>query len=193
VRELRELHLRIGATTVYVTHDQLEAMAMADKIAVMNKGDIEQFGPPQEVYDHPATMFVADFIGSPPMNFLHFRSSIEKGTTSLRVNGADVSVPELREDRREADLALGVRPEHIRFDDSSKLRGTVFGAEYLGTTQIVTVNTGHGQVKARLPADIAVRAGETVGITLRAERLTVFDKASGRAIRAVGVEGSGHG
>jgi multiple sugar transport system ATP-binding protein len=193
VRELRELHLRIGATTVYVTHDQLEAMAMADKIAVMNRGEIEQFGPPQEVYDHPATMFVADFIGSPPMNFLHFRSGIEKGATSLRVNGADVKVPELGEDRREGELALGVRPEHIRFDDSSKLRGTVFGAEYLGTTQIVTVNTGHGQVKARLPADIVVRSGETVGMTLRSERLTLFDKTSGRAIRVASTSGGGHG
>jgi multiple sugar transport system ATP-binding protein len=193
VRELRELHLRIGATTVYVTHDQLEAMVMADKIAVMNKVEIEQFGPPQEVYDHPATMFVADFIGSPPMNFLDFRSGIEKGATSLRVNGADVRVPELGEDRREGALALGVRPEHIRFDDSSKLRGTVFGAEYLGTTQIVTVNTGHGQVKARLPADIVVRSGETVGMALRSERLTVFDKASGRAIRTANAIGDSHG
>src|SRR6478735_10925863 len=76
VRELRELHLRIKATTVYVTHDQLEAMAMADKIAVMNRGVIEQFGTPQEIYDRPASMFVADFIGSPPMNFLTFRSGL---------------------------------------------------------------------------------------------------------------------
>ena len=193
VRELRELHLRIKATTVYVTHDQLEAMAMADKIAVMNKGEIEQFGPPQEIYDHPATMFVADFIGSPPMNFLSFRSGLEKGTKSVRVNGAEVSVPELREDRHEAELALGVRPEHIRFDDGSRLRGTVFGAEYLGTTQIVTVNTEHGQVKARLPSDIVVRPGETVGMQLRAERLSVFDKASGRVIRTANGKGAAHG
>jgi multiple sugar transport system ATP-binding protein len=193
VRELRELHLRIKATTVYVTHDQLEAMAMADKIAVMNKGDIEQFGPPQEIYDRPATMFVADFIGSPPMNFLYFRSGLQKGAKIVRVNGAEVNVPELHEDRREGDLALGVRPEHIRFDDGSRLRGTVFGAEYLGTTQIVTVNTEHGQVKARLAADIVVRPGETVGMRLRSERLSVFDKQSGRAIRTAFGEGAAHG
>jgi multiple sugar transport system ATP-binding protein len=193
VRELRELHLKIRATTVYVTHDQVEAMAMADKIAVMNKGEIEQFGPPQEIYDRPATMFVADFIGSPPMNFLFFRSGLRKGATSVRVNGADVSVPELREDRAEAELALGIRPEHIRFDDNSRLRGTVFGAEYLGTTQIVTVNTEHGQVKARIPADINVRSGETVGMTLRGSRLSVFDKASGCAVRTAIGEGSSHG
>lgn len=193
VRELRELHLRIDATTVYVTHDQLEAMAMADKIAVMNKGDIEQFGPPQEIYDRPSTMFVADFIGSPPMNFLHFRSGIEKGTSKVQVNGADVSVPEIREDRQESDLALGVRPEHVRFDDASGLRGTVFGTEYLGTTQIVTVDTEHGQVKARLPADVTARPGETVGMKLRSERLSIFDKVTGRAIQTALGERAHHG
>jgi multiple sugar transport system ATP-binding protein len=193
VRELRELHNRIKATTVYVTHDQLEAMSMADTIAVMNRGLIEQLGSPQEIYDRPASMFVADFIGSPPMNFLHFHSGLQRGAGEVRVNGATVSVPQLREDRAETDLALGVRPEHVRFDDSSRLRGTVFGAEYLGTTQIVTVNTEHGQIKARLPAEVGVKPGEIVGLTLRAERLSIFDKPTGRAIRTALYEGGAHG
>ena len=193
VRELRELHLRIRATTVYVTHDQIEAMAMADKIAVMNHGVIEQFGTPQEIYDRPTSMYVADFIGSPPMNFLHFRSSLRAGSTTLRVNGAELAVAAIGEDRAEADLALGVRPEHIRFDDASPLRGTVFGAEYLGTTQIVTVNTGHGQVKARLPADVVAVPGEIVGLALRSERASLFDRASGRAIPTALHQGAGHG
>jgi len=193
VRELRELHLRIKATTVYVTHDQLEAMAMADKIAVMSRGVIEQFGTPQEIYDRPATMFVADFIGSPPMNFLAFRSGLRAGSEIVRVNGADIRVPAVREDRADGDLALGVRPEHIRFDDASRLRGTVFGAEYLGTTQIVTVNTEHGQIKARLATDIPARTGETVGLSFRSERLSLFDRSSGRAIRSALTEGARHG
>ena len=193
VRELRELHNRIKATTVYVTHDQLEAMAMADKIAVMNQGVIEQLATPQEIYDRPASMFVADFIGSPPMNFLHFRSPLRSGAGEVRINGAMVSLPTLREDRGDGEVALGVRPEHIRFDDSSKLRGTVFGAEYLGTTQIVTVNTEHGQVKARLAADVNVTAGEIVGLTLRSERLSIFDKTTGRAIRTALGEGGARG
>ena len=193
VRELRELHLRIKATTVYVTHDQLEAMAMADKIAVMNRGLIEQFGEPQEIYDRPATMFVADFIGSPPMNFLHFHSALQSGAAEVRVNGATIRVPEVAEDRPEAELALGVRPEHIGFDDASRLRGTVFGTEYLGTTQIVTVNTEHGQVKARLPADVAAKPGEIVGLSLRPQRLSLFEKSSGRAIRTALNRGDRHG
>src|SRR3954466_13570744 len=85
VHELRELHNRIHATTVYVTHDQMEAMSMADKIAVMNHGVIEQFGTPREIYDRPATMFVADFIGSPPMNFLGFGGGLAKGAREIVV------------------------------------------------------------------------------------------------------------
>ena len=95
VRELRELHNRIGATTVYVTHDQLEAMAMADKIAVMNRGVIEQFATPQEIYDRPVSMFVADFIGSPPMNFLPLHAR--------RVEGREEPPRQRRDGRRAGD------------------------------------------------------------------------------------------
>ena len=193
VRELRELHNRIRATTVYVTHDQLEAMAMADKIAVMNRGVIEQFATPQQIYDRPVSMFVADFIGSPPMNFLPLRSGLQKGSRSVRVNGATVAVPEIHEERPESELALGVRPEHIRFDDMSPFRGSVFGAEYLGTTQIVTVTTEHGQIKARLPASVRVTSGDTVGLAFRGDRLSLFDKASGRAIASALDGRSAHG
>ncbi|MCX5494196.1 ABC transporter ATP-binding protein [Kaistia dalseonensis] len=193
VRELRELHNRIHATTVYVTHDQLEAMSMADKIAVMNHGVIEQFGKPQEIYDRPATMFVADFLGSPPMNFLTFHGGLAAGDRLVRVNGAEVPVPEIREDHAPAQFALGIRPEHIVFDDRSKLRGAVFGSEYLGTTQIVAVETAHGSIKARLPSDRIVHPGETVGLAFRSERLSLFDRASGRAVRSALREGAAHG
>jgi multiple sugar transport system ATP-binding protein len=193
VRELRELHNRIGATTVYVTHDQLEAMAMADKIAVMSRGVIEQFATPQEIYDRPVSMFVADFIGSPPMNFLPLHTELRKGARSLRVNGATVEVPEIHEEAAPGELALGIRPEHISFADSSPLRASVFGAEYLGTTQIVTVHTEHGPLKARVPASLAVRTGETVGLVFRGERLSLFEKASGRAIRSALDQGRAHG
>jgi multiple sugar transport system ATP-binding protein len=193
VHELRELHNRIHATTVYVTHDQLEAMSMADKIAVMNHGVIEQFGTPQEIYDRPATMFVADFIGSPPMNFFPFHAGLKAGEQEIVLQGAPVRVPELREDVAAGDMALGARPEHIRFDDASKLRGAVYGTEYLGTTQIVSVETAGGLVKARVPADVDVRTGEAVGLSLNAGRLSLFEKASGRAIRTAIHDGGGHG
>jgi multiple sugar transport system ATP-binding protein len=191
--ELRQLHNRIGATTVYVTHDQLEAMSMADHIAVMNQGVVEQLGGPQEIYDRPATLFVADFIGSPSMNLIPFRSKLSKGAKAVKVNGAMIEVPQLREEKPEGELVLGARPEHITFDDNSKFRGEVFGTEYLGTTQIVTVKTSHGQVKARIKANLPMKAGETVGMNFLGERLTLFDKADGKAVRTALYDGANRG
>src|SRR3982074_3236500 len=158
--ELRELHDRIDATTVYITHDQLEAMAMADRIAIMNQGRVEQIGAPQEIYDRPNSMFVADFIGAPSMSFLGVQASLRRGDRNIEIDGAPVEMPEVFEDRAESRFALGVRPENVSFADASLLRGRVIGAEYLGTTQIVTVTTANGQLKARLPSGKAVQAGE---------------------------------
>ncbi|WP_292898491.1 ABC transporter ATP-binding protein [Nitratireductor sp.] len=179
--ELRSLHDRMGATTVYVTHDQLEAMQMGDKIVVMNHGVVEQFGVPQDIYDWPATMFVADFIGSPPMNFLKFEGAVEKGGTSIDLGGAFVEVPRLLEDAR-GQLALGARPEHIHFDDAASYRGKITATEYLGTTQIVSVDTPHGALKARLSSEQPARVGDAVGLRFDKRTLTVFDAGSGRAL-----------
>ena len=191
--ELRDLHDRIGATTVYVTHDQLEAMAMADRIAIMNQGRVEQVGTPQEIYDRPVSMFVADFIGSPPMNFLAFEGEARPGDRTVALGPVAVAVPELREGATGASLALGVRPEHVALDDASALRGTVFGAEYLGTTQIVTVSTAHGPVKARISSARSASVGETVGLRLRTDALVLFDGATRRALAAAPRAGGIHG
>ena len=180
--ELRELHDRIDATSIYITHDQLEAMAMADLIAIMNEGRIEQIGTPQEIYDRPKTMFVADFIGAPPMSFLNFHTALRRGDRVVSIDGASVEVPELFEDRAEGQFVLGVRPENVSFADSSPLRGRVVGAEYLGTTQIVTVTTANGQIKARLPSGNPVQIGETVGLKLRPDRLSLFDGMNGQVL-----------
>ena len=162
IHELRALHDRLGATTVYVTHDQLEAMAMADMIAVMNNGVVEQVASPRDIYDRPASLFVADFIGSPPMNFLPFRGSLQPGAQAIRLGDREVAIPVAREALAESDLVLGVRPEHVRFSDRGMVRGEVYGAEYLGTTQIVTVTTRYGAFKARSPASMSFRTGESM-------------------------------
>jgi multiple sugar transport system ATP-binding protein len=191
--ELRALHDRLQATTVYVTHDQLEAMAMADKIAVMNHGVIEQLGTPQEVYDRPTSMFVAEFIGSPPMNFLSFEQALSRGAKTARLNDLAVEVPEIHEDLAERPLTLGVRPEAVRLVSEGGLRGQVFGSEYLGTTQIVTVNTDRGRVKARIGSEQRVPDGGVVGLAFRAEKLSIFDRQSGRAVRTALSDGDQHG
>src|SRR5256884_234961 len=139
--ELRELHDRIDATTVYITHDQLEAMAMADRIAIMNQGRVEQIGTPQEIYDRPRTMFVADFIGAPPMSFLDVHTALRQGDRAVTIDGASVEMPELFEDRPEGKFALGGRPENVSFADGSPLRGQVIGAEYPGPPRTAPVRS----------------------------------------------------
>jgi multiple sugar transport system ATP-binding protein len=180
--ELRALHDRLKSTTVYVTHDQLEAMSMGDKIAVMNQGLIEQVGSPQEIYDRPATMFVADFIGSPPMNFLNFGGALAKGDRQIAIGTGRQAVPELRTDMPAADYVLGVRPEHVQIREDGPVRGEVFGSEYLGTTQIVTINTAEGQIRARLSSDVAINPGDQLGLAFRPEKLSIFARASGLAV-----------
>ncbi len=179
--ELRGLHDRMGATTVYVTHDQREAMQMGDRIVVMNHGIVEQMGTPQEIYDYPATMFVADFIGSPSMNFLEFEGRLAAGCRTVSLEGQPIGMCPI-EEPAEGSLALGIRPEHVHIDDKSRYRGIVQSAEYLGTTQIVTLSTPNGVVKARLSSSMSFSEGETVGLNFREELVTLFDRKSRMAI-----------
>jgi len=191
-QELRALHDRMGATTVYVTHDQLEAMQMGDKIVVMNHGVVEQFGVPQQIYDWPATKFVAQFIGSPPMNFLHFDGMVGSGSASVRFGGTDFAIPRQRHGAN-GDLTFGVRPEHVTLDDQADFRGEVMATEYLGTTQIITLKTAHGAVKVRSPSTDAVRVGAHTGLRFDPRSVTIFD-ANGQALLSEGNAGVlGHG
>jgi multiple sugar transport system ATP-binding protein len=186
--ELRALHDRMGATTVYVTHDQLEAMQMGDKIVVMNHGSVEQFGVPQDIYDWPATKFVAEFIGSPPMNFLDFHGSIGAGADQVTLDHIPMRIPQCRMGTSGA-LTFGVRPEHVALDDSAPYRGRVVASEYLGTTQIVTLDTPNGALKARLASADHVATGATTGLRFDPRTVTIFDAKSGQALRSAANEG----
>jgi multiple sugar transport system ATP-binding protein len=182
-QELRALHDRLHATTVYVTHDQTEAMAMADTIAVMNRGLIEQLGAPLEVYERPASVFVADFIGSPAMNFLPFEAALNAGDCTVQIGPATVAVPTLRADVPHSKLLCGVRPEHLRFDADSPLRAEVLGTEYLGTALIVTVATATGAtLRAKVEVDSPAARGDQVGLSFDASAVSLFDQTSGRAL-----------
>ena len=182
--ELRALHDRLHATTVYVTHDQMEAMSMADTIAIMNQGVIEQLGAPLEVYERPASVFVADFIGAPAMNFLPFQAALAQGSNDVQIGPARIGVPALREDVSERALLCGVRPEHVRLDDTSPLRAEVLGTEYLGTSRVVTLSTAQGAtLRAKVAVTNAARRGDQVGLAFDATAVSLFDTASGRALR----------
>jgi len=181
--ELRALHDRMNATTVYVTHDQLEAMQMGDKIVVMNHGVVEQFGTPSEIYDMPATLFVADFIGSPSMNFLDFDGVVAPRADHVQLGEHHLTVPRQQQGAKGA-LVLGVRPEHVSLNDDGGYRGRILAAEYLGATQIVTLTTPNGELKARVDSDRTTKVGETVGLHFDPARVTLFEKTSGKAIRS---------
>jgi multiple sugar transport system ATP-binding protein len=182
--ELRALHDRLQATTVVVTHDQTEAMSMADTIAIMNRGVIEQLGAPMEVYERPASVFVADFIGSPAMNFLPFEAALNKGSETVQIGPARVAVPALRQDVPQSALLCGVRPEHVHFADDSALRAEVLGTEYLGMSQIVTVATASGTtLRAKVGGDLPVVRGDRVGLRFDASAVSLFDQASGRVLQ----------
>ncbi len=181
--ELRALHDRMNATTVYVTHDQLEAMQMGDKIVVMNHGSVEQFGVPQDIYDWPATKFVAQFIGSPSMNFLDFNGMIGNGGDQVCLNDVTLNIPESIEGAKGA-LSFGVRPEHVKLDDAAPYRGRVKATEYLGTTQIVTLETANGDVKARVASSDKVNVGDQTGLSFDARTITLFNAETGLALRS---------
>ncbi|MGH8832927.1 MAG: ABC transporter ATP-binding protein [Polaromonas sp.] len=184
--ELRNLHDRLGATTVYVTHDQREAMSMADKIAIMNQGVIEQLGAPQDIYDRPASVFVADFMGAPAMNFIPFEAGLARGASSATIGAAQVGLPCLCEAVLTRPLLYGVRPEHVSLQADSEFRAEVLGTEYLGNCQIVTLTTAPGStLRAKLDVKTPVRRGDRVGLAFDTTQVTLFDEASGRAIRTV--------
>ena len=187
--ELRSLHDRLKATTVYVTHDQREAMSMADTIAIMNKGTVEQLGSPQEVYERPASVFVADFVGAPAMNFLPFESGFAVGDNQALLGNQMQAVPALREAVSNRPLLLGVRPEHVRLTDDSPIRAQVLTTEYLGHNQIVILETTSGtRLRAKVPVQQRAERGDAVGLDFDAAEISIFDSATGRALQTARYE-----
>jgi multiple sugar transport system ATP-binding protein len=193
--ELRKLHNALAATTVYVTHDQSEAMAMADDIVVMNQGEVLQAAPPHEIYHFPATVFVGNFIGSPPMNFLPADRGVDAGDEQVVLHGATVPVPCC--DAAAASVLLGIRPEHVVVDERGPLRGRVIADEYLGSHQILVIETALGIVRVRAGKNDGLAAGSPVGLSFHKERTLLYDATGGRllpgAARTIPANGGTHG
>jgi multiple sugar transport system ATP-binding protein len=161
--EILRLQKRLGTTTIYVTHDQIEAMTMGDRIAVMNKGELQQLGSPEELYEHPANMFVARFIGSPAMNVLP--SSV------LGIGGI-------------GQLA-GFRPEHVRLENggagAGSLDAIVEVVEYLGDEQLAHLRLGERELVVKLPVEPRLRAGDRKTFFVPLEKVLLFDEESKQA------------
>jgi ABC-type sugar transport system ATPase subunit len=183
---LKHLQRELGVTSIYVTHDQAEAMALADRVAVMDKGQIVQIGPPLEVYHRPATTFVANFLGSPPMNLLPVR--LERGmfrSGSLEVDAAPFAGL-LNGMAEGTTLTLGVRPEHLRLGNDGerlKIPGKVYAVEPLGPESLVTLRVEEGLVTARLFGDEPPQVAGDTSFTFDPKHLHVFG-TDGRRIQA---------
>ncbi|MCB2018402.1 MAG: sn-glycerol-3-phosphate ABC transporter ATP-binding protein UgpC [Hydrogenophaga sp.] len=173
--EIKRLHQHSGITTVYVTHDQIEAMTLGSRIAVMKGGILQQIGSPDEIYRRPANTYVAGFIGSPTMNFVDGRveRSGESGRFVFEGGALDLPCP------AGPDVTLGQRPEHIHLADNATWRGEVVLVEPTGADTYIVVKTAVGMITVREPANTQVRMGDTVGMTVSGHHNNWFDKTSG--------------
>ena len=172
--EIRALQQRLGMTVVYVTHDQVEAMSMADNVILMREGRIEQKGTPEELYARPASVFAARFIGTPAMNLV----ALDDGPQGAAIRGASEAV--LR--GRGKGLTLGIRPEHIELVDSGGVAAEVTSAEYHGADTILTTRVGQESLLLRAPGQLKVAAGAAVRLGWESESLHVFDAESGMRV-----------
>jgi ABC-type sugar transport system ATPase subunit len=181
--ELAELHHRLGATMIYVTHDQVEAMTMAQKIAVLNKGRVEQFATPAELYNRPCNLFVARFIGSPQMNTLPGRvASARDGhvVVTLAGGGELVVASGERPPQPGSPVQVGIRPEALTPADTGLLAGTVRIVEYLGGLTLVHVARNDEEpVVVQLPGNFPAKVGDLVRFDAAASGIHLFD-ADGR-------------
>jgi multiple sugar transport system ATP-binding protein len=188
--ELKRLQKRLDTTLVYVTHDQVEAMTMSDRIAIMNEGKLQQVDNPGNIYFCPSNIWVAGFIGSPPMNFLDC-TLVEKNGQSI-LDAGEFQVPlakeisdVIRKDCSTPELVLGVRPEDMRVDRRPVPNGIpakVYVTEPIGDSVIVDLRVGAALVKAKADAKFETRIEDTVYLTFNAERIHVFDKKTGTTI-----------
>jgi ABC-type sugar transport system ATPase subunit len=183
--ELRRFHLDLGATTIYVTHDQLEAMTMSDMIAVMHGGIVQQFGTPSEVYRQPANLFVAGFIGSPPMNLI--AGELAGGDAPVfGSSGFTLPLPDFAAatpGRR--NVTLGARPQDLALvggHEPADLVGRVWVVELLGSEKLVEVEYGERRrLTVQVRAETAVNVDDTVGVRLDTRRIHLFDSETGAA------------
>jgi multiple sugar transport system ATP-binding protein len=189
--ELKKLHQRLATTSIYVTHDQVEAMTLGDRVVVMKDGLIQQVGEPLELYDTPATRYVAGFIGSPAMNFAEVTITGSGTALVAEGNGIRVAVPPRLVPRMQAfagkKATLGIRPEDLHMADGSRpaeytFEAVVEVAEQLGSEILLDVKAGPNQIVASVEPRVRVKPGEKVKLAMNPDRMHFFDAVSDNAI-----------
>jgi multiple sugar transport system ATP-binding protein len=184
--ELKTLLHELGATTIYVTHDQTEALSMGDRIAVMNRGRIVQVDTPLEVYDNPSEKFVGDFVGTPPMNFLAARVEANGGGPTVRVSGGSFPIENV-DGLEHRELLLGIRAEAIGVEaepGDGLLRAAVVVLEPLGSHNLLTVRAGDDVVKVSAPSHFFPEPGSDVFLRIRPARIRWLDRETGVLVQS---------
>jgi len=182
--ELKRLHMDLRITTVYVTHDQVEAMSLAERIVVMRDGTIQQVGSPREVYENPTNLFVANFIGSPGMNFFKAKLNDERDIVlsgSYLIKAQDIpSYSSILRSFSKEEIILGIRPEYIKVSNSERAwRVQVDLIEPLGHEKVVNFSSGSIKGKIRLLRKVSIREGEEIKILLDPSKIRLFDPETG--------------
>ncbi|MFJ4257431.1 ABC transporter ATP-binding protein [Pseudomonas monteilii] len=186
--EMKLMHQRLKTTTVYVTHDQIEAMTLGDKVAVMKDGIIQQFGTPQQIYNDPANQFVASFIGSPPMNFIPVRLTQQEGRLLAVLDSGqarcELPLGVAGDELEGREIILGIRPEQIALgtvegNGLPSIRAEVQVTEPTGPDLLVFVTLNQTKVCCRLAPDVACRVGDTLNLQFDPARVLLFDAGTG--------------
>ncbi len=179
--ELKRLQMELGITTIYVTHDQVEAMTMADRIAVMNAGRLQQCSTPEELYDHPRNLFVAGFIGSPPMNFVDVRLEVSNGRYYLKREGFELEIPASKgalalKHAKGPEVVMGIRPEDIAIVPQEEgIPAEVYVTEPLGRDLLIDLKLSGLDVRALVDPSVKAEVGEVVGLKVNAQKVHLFD------------------
>jgi multiple sugar transport system ATP-binding protein len=192
--ELKRMQKELDATTVYVTHDQMEALSMADKVVVMNFGVLQQMGTPDEIYNKPSNVFIANFVGSPSMNFVECEYEIQNRSLVLRIHDSNLRVKkttqELESLTKESSsnfVTMGIRPEHIKIykassDGNQYIPGEVYVTEPLGDIVIVDVKVGQSIMKVKTEFTTDFEINDRVWLEFNIERIHIFDANTGIAL-----------
>lgn len=183
--EIKHLQKNLGITSIYVTHDQIEALTMADRIAVMNQGHLEAFDTPEDLYERPRTLFIAGFVGNPPMNFVDVEVSKTGDQYTATNHTFSLDVPADRAQKASGasgKVIFGIRPEDISVAAESDIKGEVFLVEPLGRDDMLDIRIGDTQLVALADPEKKIRAGDTVALDINADKVQFFDPSTEKSL-----------
>jgi len=185
--ELKRLQKDLGITTIFVTHDQLEALTMADRVAVVSLGCFQQFSTPDELYNHPENLFVAGFIGSPPINFINV--SLDKSNGRFLLKSRDLEIPLPKElgskaenNSTSSEVVLGIRPEHIMINEKEGIDTEIYVVEPLGREILVSAKLGDSMIKVLTSPPFKANMGDKVRLSFNLDKIMLFDKKTEKSL-----------